>query len=117
MPAELDWLSRLTTTDGMTVILPDLTVLAFGVFVETRKLDGVRVREEDSYSPTVNQGTKRLSELAWGARHQSAAFAGNKVKGATCIVASADGTLSTMQWDEKDEVGVVRRHLELLVDV
>jgi hypothetical protein len=30
--SELEWLARLTATDGMTVILPDLTLLAFGVF-------------------------------------------------------------------------------------
>jgi hypothetical protein len=116
--SELEWLSRLTATDGMTVIRPDLTLLGFGVFFDTQEDDGSRTRVViiDPYDDGAGPEPQALASIG-GARHQSSAVTCRRLPGATAIVASQDGSLSSMRRDDKEDVVVVYRHLELLFDV
>jgi hypothetical protein len=112
---ELERLARLTATDGMTVIRPDLTLLGFGVFFPMEEpSDGLQIRIVD---PFAAEGTEpasgRLSTLG-GARHQSAAVTCHSFPGSIVIVASQDGELSVMRWDVENQVVLVHRHLELV---
>jgi hypothetical protein len=103
---ELEWLARLTATDGMTVIRPDLTLLGFGVFFRMEEPSGgLRIRIVDPYAAGgTGPASGDLSTLG-GARHQSAAVTCHGFPGATVIVASQDGGLSAMRWDADDQVG------------
>jgi hypothetical protein len=116
--SNLEWLGRLTATDGMTVIRLDLTLLGFGVFFDTQEDDGSRTRvvAVDPYEEADDHQPQPLASVG-GARHQSAAVTCRRFPGATAIVASQDGSLSSMRWYDKDDVAVVFRHLELLLDV
>jgi hypothetical protein len=116
--AELDWLGRLTATDGMTVILPDLTLLGFGVFFETREepQNPTRVVVIDQYDETTELHQQAVASIG-GARHQSAALTCRRFPGATAIVASQDGSLTSMKWNDEASAVVAYRHLELLLDV
>jgi hypothetical protein len=115
---ELEWLGRLTATDGMTVILPDLTLLGFGIFFDTQDQmeTPTRVSVFDPYDENAGHQPQPLASIG-GARHQSAALTCRRFPGATAIVASQDGSLTSMKWDENDRVVLVYRHLELLLDI
>lgn len=115
--SELEWLARLTATDGMTVILPDLTLLAFGVFFNTQDVDDnpTRVAVIDPYDDGSDLEPKALASIG-GARHQSAAVTCRRFPGAIAVVASQDGSLSSMTWDATAKVVVDFRHVELLLD-
>jgi hypothetical protein len=117
-PSQLEWLGHLTATDGMTVIRPDLTLLGFGVFFDTKEDDQepTRVVVIDPYDDEETREPKPLA-LIGGARHQSAAVTCRRFPGATAIIASQDGSLSSMAWYETDRAVGVARHLELLLDV
>jgi hypothetical protein len=116
--SELEWLGRLTATDGMTVIRPDLTLLGFGVFFDTQEDDKncTRVVVIDPYDESTDHEPQALASVG-GARHQSAAVTCRRFPGATAIVASQDGSLSSMTWNPEGNVVVAFRHLELLLDV
>jgi len=116
--SELEWLARLTATDGMTVILPDLTLLGFGVFFDTQesKDSATRVVIIDPYDQESSREPKDLASVG-GARHQSAAVTCRRFPGAVAVVASQDGSLSSMKWDAAANVVVAFRHVELLLDV
>jgi hypothetical protein len=118
LTSELEWLGGLTATDGMTVILPDLTLLGFGVFFDTQEGADLatRVVVIDPYDDGADPQPKDLASLG-GARHQSAAVTCRHFPGAIAVVASQDGSLSSMTWDDKDKVVTVFRHLELLLDI
>ena len=115
--SELEWLARLTATDGMTVILPDLTLLAFGVFFNTQDVDDnpTRVAVIDRYDDGSDLEPKALASIG-GARHQSAAVTCRRFPGAIAVVASQDGSLSSMTWTPTAKVVVDFRHVELLLD-
>jgi hypothetical protein len=115
---ELEWLGHLTATDGITVILSDLTLLGFGIFFDTREDadKATRVIVINPYDDEGNREPKALSSIG-GARHQSAAITCRRFPGATAVVASQDGTLSSMTWDTGGDVVIGFRHLELLLDV
>jgi hypothetical protein len=117
--SELEWLGRLTATDGMTLIHPDLTVLGFGVFFDIQEDDENRTRVVviDRYDEEPHLAPELLASIG-GARHQSAAVTCRRFPGATAIVASQDGSLSSMKRDDTaEDIVVVNRHLELLLDV
>jgi hypothetical protein len=115
---ELDWLAGLTATDGMTVIRPDFTLLAFGVFFKT---------QEDPRKPTSvvvidpydngNHIRSQHLETIGGARHQSAVVTCRRIPGAIAIVASQDGSLSSMRLDTGHDLVVMYPHLELVLDI
>jgi len=94
----LDWLAQLTATDGMTIVRSDLTVLAFGVIIQARSdSEDPRIVRQGLFEATPTD--IRLADLG-GGRHQSAARACIRLKGAVAYVASQDGGLTTMRWDE-----------------
>jgi hypothetical protein len=117
-PSELEWLGRLTTADGMTIILRDFTLLGFGVIFDTREEDEnrTRVMAVDIYDEEGKQISRGL-EAVGGARHQSAAVCCRRFPDSIAIVASKDGVLSSMKLDQETGAVVVIRHLELLLDV
>jgi hypothetical protein len=116
--AELDWLSHLTATDGMTVIHPDLTLLGFGVFFETQDdyQNPTRVEVIDPYDDGTERQQQAVASFG-GARHQSAALICRRFPGATAIVASQDGSLTSVTWNAERNAVIAYRHLELLLDV
>jgi hypothetical protein len=115
---ELEWLARLTATDGMTVILPDYTLLGFGVFFDTKedKENPTLIITIDPYDEEMQSTPMKLDTLG-GARHQSAAVTCKRFPGSFAIVASQDGSLSSMQLDDATGVVVVFRHVQLLLAV
>jgi len=115
--SELEWLGRLTATDGMTVIRPDLTLLGFGVFFDTRESEGdpTLVVMNDLYDYGTDREPRPLAFIG-GARHQSAAVTCRRFPGASAIVASQDGCLLSMIWNAEENVVYAVRHLELLLD-
>jgi hypothetical protein len=115
---ELEWLARLTATDGMTVIRPDLTLLGFGVFFRLEEPSGgLRIRIVDPYAAEGTEPASGDLSTLGGARHQSAAVTCHGFPGATVIVASQDGGLSAMRWDADEQVVLIHRHLELLFNL
>lgn len=116
--AALESIAHFTGTDGMTVISPDLTVLCFGAFFRTDKSrDGFRIENLDPYHGANSDPVPDKLENVGGARHQSAAVTCHELRGSTAIVASQDGALSSMRWDEKRQAVLVHRHLELMLDL
>jgi hypothetical protein len=109
----LDWLAQLTATDGMTIVRSDLTALAFGVIIQARS-DGENPRILRQGLLDATPTDIRLEDLG-GGRHQSAARACIRLKGAVAYVATQDGGLTTVRWDEKQNALVVMRDLELLL--
>jgi hypothetical protein len=115
--SDLEWLGRLTATDGMTVIRPDLTLLGFGVFFDTREADDspTSVIVNDIYDDGTDREPKPLAAIG-GARHQSAAVTCRRFPQSSAIVASQDGSLSSMTWIEEENAVYTFCHLELLLD-
>jgi len=115
--SELEWLARLTLTDGMTVIQRDLTLLGFGVFFDAQdKPDSpTRIVLIDPYDDGSDSEPKALASIG-GARHQSAAVTCRRFPGAIAVVASQDGSLSSMKWDATNNVVIAFHHLELLLE-
>ena len=119
LSSELEWLGQLTATDGMTVIHPDLTLLGFGVFFKTQDSaeDPTLVSVTDlSDDRGDSQQSKALDSIG-GARHQSAAVTCRHFPGAVAVVASQDGTLTSMICEPSNKVVTAFRHLELLLDL
>jgi hypothetical protein len=117
--SELDWLGRLTATDGMTVINPDLTLLGFGVFFDMQEPpeSATLVCLTDLSTDEVpDPEPKRVASIG-GARHQSAAVTCRRFPGAVAIVASQDGSLTSMKWEPATNFVSGFRHLELLLDL
>jgi len=110
LAAELDALARLTATDGMVLIHPDLTLLGFGVFFKLGEAECL-IESHDPYERT-SKAIAQLSALG-GARHQSAAIAAARIPGALAIVASRDGSLTAMRRETSEAPLVVHKHLEL----
>jgi hypothetical protein len=108
----LDWIAKLTATDGMTVIESDLTLLTFGVMVPMQGQEGNLVIEERTLFEPPQR--KTLSEIG-GARHQSAAYTCAKLRGSVAFVASQDGELTAMRWDDQLGGVMLSRNLELLL--
>lgn len=106
----LDWIAKLTATDGITVIESDLTLLAFGVMVQMQGREDLVIEEHTLFEPAQR---KTLSQIG-GARHQSAARACDALRGSVAFVASQDGELSSMRWDDKLGGVLLSRNLELL---
>src|SRR5262249_24816956 len=61
--SELEWLARLTATDGMTVVLPDFTILGFGVFFDTKEDNLTRVVVIDPYDDGTDREPKALASI------------------------------------------------------
>jgi hypothetical protein len=115
--AELEWLGRLTATDGMTVITEDLTLLGFGVFFDTNEeKDPTQVLVVDLYNDTADHMSQSVGMIG-GARHQSAAITCRRIPDARAIVASQDGSLTSMIWKPEERFVLAWRHIELLLDV
>ncbi|WP_437302920.1 putative sensor domain DACNV-containing protein [Sorangium sp. So ce388] len=115
---ELEWIAHFTGTDGMTVVRPDLTLLCFGAFFRTETPPGgLRVRIVDPYQGAPNEVREGELAAVGGARHQSAAVTCHGFPGSKVIVASQDGALSTMQWNEESQAVLVYRHLELMLNL
>jgi hypothetical protein len=110
LAAELDALARLTATDGMVLIHPDLTLIGFGVFFKLGE-PACKIESHDPYERMIRP-IAELSELG-GARHQSAAIAAARIPGALAIVASSDGSLTVMRRENGTSPLVDHRHLEL----
>ena len=111
-------IGQLTAADGATMITRDFSVLGFGAKIksnpisEANKVTSVCISEpfEDS-----KMERKDFSELGWGTRHQSAAqFVGNS-KESIAIVASQDGVVSFLAWDEMENAVRVIRHAEFVL--
>ncbi|WP_437613339.1 putative sensor domain DACNV-containing protein [Sorangium sp. So ce834] len=118
LQSALESIAHLTGTDGMTVMTPDLTVLCFGAFFKTDQSHyKIRVEYIDPYSGTNSHPESGEIADVGGARHQSAAIACNRFPGSTAVVASHDGALSSMRWDEERQAVRVHRHLELTLDL
>jgi hypothetical protein len=118
-PSGLEWLAHLTATDGMTVILPEFTLLGFGVFFNVQEQDGDRtsVIIRDPFEGGPDAGQETGLQTVGGARHQSAAVICRRLPDAVAVVASQDGRLSSMKWDGSRGAVVVNRHLESLLDI
>ncbi len=110
LEAELVALAHLTATDGMVLVLPDLTLLGFGVFFTLRE-PGCTLTVHDPYEAAPREVNK-LADLG-GARHQSAAFAAAVIPGALAIVASSDGAVTAMRRASVEQPLVIHKHLEL----
>jgi hypothetical protein len=109
----LDWIAKLTATDGMTVIESDLTLLAFGVMVQmqgTREGD-LLIEEHTLFEPPQR---KTLAQIG-GGRHQAAAHTCATLRGSVAFVASQDGELTAMRWDDQLGGVLLSRNLELLL--
>jgi hypothetical protein len=110
LAAELDAVARLTATDGMVLILPNLTILGFGVFFVVADLDcAIELHDPYERAPETFASLSRLG----GARHQSAAVAAARLPGALAVVVSSDGTVTTMRRPDEHHSLVVHKHLEL----
>ncbi|HEY0467410.1 MAG TPA: hypothetical protein VGC79_24590 [Polyangiaceae bacterium] len=106
-------LERLSTASTVPRAGTDLTVPAFGVIIQARS-DGENPRILRQGLLDATPTDIRLEDLG-GSRHQSAARACIRLKGAVAYVAPQDGGLTTVRWDEKQNALVVRRDLELLL--
>lgn len=108
--AELEAVARLTATDGMVLILPDLTLLGFGVFFKTADIKcAIELYDPYEREPQIVTSFEQLG----GARHQSAAVAAARLPGALAIVVSSDGTVTTMRRPDEGQPLAVHKHLEL----
>lgn len=110
LASELDAVARLTATDGMVLVLPDLTLLGFGIFFAVAEPE-YEIALHDPYERET-RAVKSLSALG-GARHQSAAVAAARLPGALAIVVSTDGTVTTMRRPDETAPLEVHKHLEL----
>lgn len=110
LAAELNALARLSATDGMVLILPNLVLLGFGVFFKVGE-PACRIESHDPYE----RAPREIAQLAalGGARHQSAAVAAASLPGSLAVVASSDGSLTAMRRASGDDALIVHKHLEL----
>jgi len=105
----LEVIGNLTAVDGATLVTFDLDVLAFGAKIRAKNVD--HKPERLVISEPFEASAEReigLSELG-GTRHQSAAQFVFDQKDAIAIVASQDGRLSVLGWDQTEgKVAVIR---------
>jgi len=111
---EAQLFAQATAVDGATIITKEFDLIAFGAKIEkaSHKVpEQVLVREPfiDSRRPT----SKPLSDLG-GTRHQSAAQFVFDQNTSFAIVASQDGNISVMNWDDRAGMVSVFRHAEYL---
>lgn len=101
---EADLLGQFTAVDGATVITTDFAVIAVGAKIKEFDEEGLAdqkiwVRQAYQDSQSVE---KDISDTG-GTRHQSTAHFvyDNRDKNVFAIVASQDGKISIIYWDEK----------------
>jgi hypothetical protein len=105
----LEVIGNLTAVDGATLVTFDLVVLAFGAKIRAKNVDHKpeRLVISEPFEGSVEREIG-LSELG-GTRHQSAAQFVFDQKDAIAIVASQDGRLSVLGWDQAEgKVSVIR---------
>ncbi len=103
---EADLLGQFTAVDGATVITTDFAVIAVGAKIIESDEEGLSqrkiwVREAYQEAEAIE---KDVSDTG-GTRHQSAAHFvyDNREKNVYAIVASQDGKISIIYWDQKQE--------------
>jgi hypothetical protein len=106
----LDLIGQLTAVDGATVITSDLTILGFGAKIDLLNDpdDAVRVSLPLEDSTTEEKTITKLGST----RHQSAARFVRDNKDSIAVVASQDGVVSFIVWDEEASLISVTRHAE-----
>jgi hypothetical protein len=115
---EINFIAQLTAIDGATIITKSFDIVGFGAKIKPKttsdalKLETVLIREPFEES---NDERKALSDLG-GTRHQSTAqfVFDQREKNAFAIVASQDGKISIIFWDDEKQITTVFRHLEYL---
>ena len=104
---------QLTAVDGAVIVNDDLKVLAFGAKIkplDTRKSPEMLVVSDASAGSVPLEVS--LSEFG-GTRHQSAAQFVFDQKQAVAFVASQDGIITLLTWDEGVGSVAAVRHIEL----
>jgi len=108
---EADLLGRFTAVDGATIVTKDFDIIAIGAKI--RELEGPPDIKNNPLKPWIqqpyegcepNEKPEGLSALG-GTRHQSAAqfVYAHRTETVFAIVASQDGKISIIYWDEKKE--------------
>lgn len=101
---EADLLGQFTAVDGATVITTDFAVLAVGAKIKESDEEGFADRKiwvRQAYQDS--QAVEKYVSDTGGTRHQSTAHFvyDNRDKNVFAIVASQDGKISIIYWDEK----------------
>ncbi len=104
-----DLIAQLTAIDGATVINDNLSVLGFGAKIRAKDSDDVphSIWFSEFFAGS-DEVEKQVTDLLWGTRHKSAAQFVYDSKEAMAIVASQDGKISIMVWNnDKQKVSVI----------
>ena len=102
---EADLLGQFTAVDGATLLTKDFEVLAIGAKIRESDEEGIAQRKiwvQIAYQDSEAM-EKNLSDIG-GTRHQSAAHFvfDNKTADVFAVVASQDGKISIIYWDERE---------------
>jgi hypothetical protein len=103
------FIGKLTALDGAVLISQDFTVFGFSAKLRSSLDETFDIYCEDLVRDTST--SVRLSDFQ-GMRHQSAARYVYQHKESIAFVASQDGVLSLLFWDEKNGKLTVLKHLE-----
>jgi hypothetical protein len=107
-------IGQLTAVDGATVITRDLAVLGFGAKIDSQADPDHLVNVGGPLEDSATERPQPISKLG-GTRHQSAARFVRDNKDSIAVVASQDGVLSFVVWDDEAQGGgsiSVIRHAE-----
>ena len=88
-------LGQLTAVDGATIITKDFDVIAFGVKIKRNESNDLKIIVKEPF-----ENSKDVYKPKTGMRHFSAAQFVLYQKDAFAIVASQDGVVSIMYWDD-----------------
>lgn len=113
----LRMLGQLTAVDGAVVVTRSFVVLGYGAKIkEKHRSDGEALQKALVREPLEgsHDEEKDISKLG-GTRHQSAAQFAFDQRDSITIVASQDGRVSFMAWDNAQQQIVVTQHAELVL--
>lgn len=108
-------IGNLTKVDGATVLSQDFKILAFGARIKSMNADqkpeniAVITPFEDCEASQIS-----LSKIG-GTRHQSAAQFVFDQKDCISVVASHDGRLSVLWWNEEYKTVIMMKHYEAMI--
>lgn len=108
-------IGSLTKIDGATIITQDFEVLAFGARIQPVNADEKpeRVKMITPFEDCAPNEVE-LSKIG-GTRHQSAAQFIFDQKDSISVVASHDGRLSVLWWNEKHKAVIMMKHYEAMI--
>lgn len=115
--SEAQLVAQTTAVDGASIITRDFDLIAFGTKIEASKEPPDQVLLSEPFHDSRRPKPRLLSDIG-GTRHQSAVQFVLDQRKAFAIVASQDGRLSVITWDEKAQMVSVLSHAEyLFVDI